>query len=195
MKRSVNAGVGHLLTVTNVCFAAVQPRHTESFDMAAKKTLLVFALLLSAAHVDASDRVKLPFFSLVPPAGWHTESDKVHRLLSSKSNAEEPPFLIVESCSPGGREDCPTKCDFPTIAQSGSLADLHLTLRTSKKHDDYVEYAASQEQAVGDGYSASAVRLLCGREGFVFVALVARESDHNSIAELDAVMNSIEWAK
>ena len=74
------------------------------------------------------------------------------------------------------------------------LTDLHLALKATKKRDGYVEFAASQEQAAGDGYSASSVRLLCGREGFVFVAWVANEPDRDS-AELDAVVNSVEWAK
>jgi hypothetical protein len=162
---------------------------------AVKKMLLASVVLLAATQVNAADRFSLSFFSLVPPSGWHTESDKQHRLLSGAGKGEEPPFLIVESCSPGGHEDCPRKCDLPAIEQSRAVSDLHLTFKEIKRRDDYVEYAASQAQAFEGGKASTAVRLLCGPTGFIYTALMEVDPSHDSGAELDAVIASIEWSK
>ena len=163
--------------------------------VALRKMLLSGAILLTATHVVAADRFSLSFFSLVPPLGWHTETDKEHRLLSGSGKGEEPPFLIVESCSPGGHGDCPRKCDLPTIAQSRMVSDLHIYLKDVKRNDGYVEFATSQVQVVEGGKTSTAIRLLCGPAGFIYTALIEIDPSHDSGAELDAVIDSIEWSK
>jgi len=160
-----------------------------------KNMLIAGAILLTATQVIAAERFSLSFFSLVPPSGWHTESDKEHRLLSGSGKGEEPPFLIVESCSPGGHADCPLKCDLSSVAQSRMISDLHISLRDIKRHDGYVEYAASQEQAVEGGRASIAIRLLCGPAGFIYTALMETDPSHDAAAELDAIVDSIEWSK
>lgn len=163
--------------------------------MAAMKILLAGVVLLVATHVNAADRFSLSFFSLVPPSSWHTESDKQHRLLSGPGKGEEPPFLIVESCSPGAHEDCPRKCDLLAIEQSRAVSDLHLAFTEIKRRDDYAEYAASRVQAFEGGKASTSFRLLCGPTGFIYTALTEIDPSHDSGAELDAVIASIEWSK
>lgn len=163
--------------------------------MPAKKLLLASIVLLTGAQVNAADRFSLSFFSLVPPAGWWTESDKQHRLASGGGKGEEPPFLIVESCSPDGRVECPSKCDVATVAQTRSVSDLHLALKEIKRDDGYAEYAASQVQAFEGGKASTSIRLLCGPAGFIYTALMEIDPLHDSDAELDAVIASIKWSK
>jgi hypothetical protein len=162
---------------------------------AAQKMLLASAIVLTATHGNAADRFGLSFFSLVPPPGWWTESDKQHRLVSGAGKGEEPPILIVEACSSAEYPGCPRKCDLPAMAQSRGVSDLHLSLKAIKRRDDYVEYGASSEQFVEGGKAFTAVRLLCGPAGFIYAALMESDPRHDSAAELDAVIDSIEWSK
>jgi hypothetical protein len=163
---------------------------------AALKMLLASAVLLTATRGDAADRFGLSFFSLVPPPGWWTESDKHHRLVSGAGRGEEPPILIIEACSPAEHSSCPRKCDLPAITESRVVSDLHFAFKPIKRRDDYVEYGASSEQAyVGGGKAFTAVRLLCGPAGFIYAALMESDPSHASGAELDAVIDSIEWSK
>jgi len=185
---------GHERAFAVVGFAVSQTTG-EKLTMPAMKLLLASIVLLSGAQVNAADRFSMSFFSLVPPAGWWTESDKQHRLVSGAGKGEHPPFLIVESCSPGGGVECPSKCDVATVAQTRSVADLHLAVKEVKRDDDYAEFAASQEVAFEGGKASSSFRLLCGPAGFIYMALMEIDPLHDSAAELDAVVASIKWSK
>ena len=72
---------------------------------------------------------------------------------------------------------------------------MHLPLKEIKRRDGCVEYAASQEQAFEGGKTSTSFRLLCGPAGFIYTALIEIDPSHDSGAELDAVIDSIEWSR
>lgn len=158
--------------------------------------LMVVGALL-CGNVLAGDKApySLSFFSVVPPATWHVETDGERRLLASGSGAESPPLLILEACRHSRDSNCPSRCDLSSIERSGVVANMHLAFAPVPRRDEYVEYSASDQQVLADGKVFAAVRILCGSAGFVYAALADIDSHQASEAQMTAVIDSIRWTK
>ncbi len=155
---------------------------------------LLFVVLAATASARASDRVELEFLSVVPPAGWHTETNG-QRLLSSKTPLDRLPLLIIETCRLGRAEPCPSACALPNIERSAIVRDLGLPLEPVDRSDGYVEYTASGRNVAPTGTMYTSIRLLCGPAGFVYAAILDESSAEIARQELKAVVGTIKWTE
>jgi hypothetical protein len=162
--------------------------------MVSRKTALASFAMTLAVSAHAAEIVDMGFFSVATPPGWHNESSKGSRLLSSKSGRAEPPLLIVELCKTGSGAACPSRCDIRTIEQSGMIADIGLSFSAVKRSDGYSEYAAAAQERKPGGAIYTSIRLLCGPAGFVYAALIDGSSAQQVRRDLDAIVNTIKWS-
>lgn len=166
--------------------------------MSMKKTRvfpgLLFVVLAATASARASDRMELGFLSVVPPVGWHTETNG-QRLLSRKTHLDGLPLLIIETCRLGRAKSCPSACALPNIERSGIVSDLGLPLEPVDRSDGYVEYTASGRSVAPTGTMYTSIRLLCGPAGFVYAARLDESSAEIARQELQAVVSTIKWTK
>lgn len=146
---------------------------------------------LSAAR--ASESFDMGFFTISPPRNWHTEFEKGRRLLSSRTESGGLPSLMIESCLSASGGACPSRCDLPTIRQSGILSNLELPFKVLKRVDGYFEYAASTQDKLADGTLYTSIRLLCVPSGFVYSALTGSGSAEKVDHDLASIIGTIHW--